>query len=58
MKKLDDPDNPPEIEFLRKDVVFHLADAERLKQEIPDFIIVSMFKVSCKEIRSTLAQKH
>jgi hypothetical protein len=58
VKKLDDADNPPEIEFLRKDVVFHLADAERLKQEIPDFIVVSMFKVSCKEIRSTLAQKH
>ena len=23
MKKLDDDDNPPEIDFLRKDVIFH-----------------------------------
>ena len=23
IKKLDDPDNPPEIDFLKKDVLFH-----------------------------------
>lgn len=58
IKKLDDEDNPPEIEFLKKDVIFHQEEAERLSREIPDFIVVSCFKVSCKEIRSTLAQKH
>lgn len=58
IKKLDDDDNPPEIDFLRKDVMFHQQEAERLKNEIPDFIIVSLFKVSCREIRSTLAKKH
>lgn len=58
IKKLDDEDNPPEIDFLKKDVLFHQQEAERLKKEIPDFIIVSIFKVSCREIRSTLAQKH
>lgn len=51
IKKLDDEDNPPEIEFLRKDVIFHQEEAERLSKEIPDHIIVSCFKVSCKEIR-------
>jgi dynein heavy chain len=55
VKKLDDEDNPPEIEFLKKDVIFHQEEAERLKSEIPDFIIVSCFKVSCREIRATLA---
>ena len=58
ISKLDDDDNPPDIDFLRKDVIFHQEEAERLRKEIPDFIIVSMFKVSCKEIRATLAQKH
>ena len=58
IKKLDDDDNPPDIDFLRKDVLFHQQEADRLKNEIPDFIIVSMFKVSCREIRATLAQKH
>lgn len=58
IKKLDDDDNPPEIDFLRKDVIFHQEEAERLKSEIPDYIIVSIFKVSCKEIRSMLAAKH
>jgi hypothetical protein len=55
VKKLDDDDNPPEIEFLKKDVIFHHLEAERLRGEIPDFITVSIFKVSCREIRATLA---
>ncbi len=58
IKKLDDDDNPPEIDFLKKDVVFHQKEAERLKQEIPDDIIVSIFKINCKEIRNKLVEKH
>ncbi len=58
IKKLDDDENPPEIDFLRKDVIFHQKEAERLKGEIPDEIIVSMFRVSCKEIRNKLVDKH
>jgi len=58
IKQLDDEENPPEIDFLRKDVIFHREEAERLSGEIPDFLIVSIFKVSCKEIRSTLVAKH
>jgi len=58
LKKLDDEENPPEIDFLRKDVIFHQKEAERLKGEIPDEIYISIFRVSCKEIRNRLAQKH
>ncbi len=58
IKKLDDDENPPEIDFLRKDVNFHMKEADRLKSEIPDEIVISIFKVSCKEIRNKLAQKH
>ena len=31
IKKLDDNDNPPEIDFLKKDVKFHQDEALRLK---------------------------
>ena len=58
LKKLDDEDNPPEIEFLKKDPLFHQKEADSLKGEIPDEIIVSMFKVNCKEIRNKLVDKH
>ena len=43
IKDLDDDENPPEAEVLRKGVIMHRADAERLMNEIPDSIIVSMF---------------
>ncbi len=58
VKKLDDEDNPPEIEALRKEVTTHRAEAERLKGEIPDDIIVSIFRVSGREIRNKLVEKH
>jgi hypothetical protein len=55
---LTDEDNPPEIEALRKEVTTHRAEAERLKSEIPDDIIVSIFRVSGREIRNKLVEKH
>ena len=58
IKLLDDEDSPPEIEFLRKDVEFHRREADRIKSEIPDDILISIFKVSCKEIRNKLVDKH
>lgn len=58
VKQFDDNDNPPEIDVLRKDVVFHQQEAVRLRSEIPDYIICSIFKINCKEIRENLAQKH
>lgn len=58
IKKLDDDENPPEIDFLKKDVTTHQKEAEKLKNEIPDEIIVSIFKVSCREFRNRLVDKH
>mmetsp|Transcript_9535 Transcript_9535/g.9126 ORF Transcript_9535/g.9126 Transcript_9535/m.9126 type:complete len:82 (-) Transcript_9535:2790-3035(-) len=58
IQKLDDPDNPPDIDVLRKDVIFHQQEAERLSGEIPDYLVVSMFKISSKVIRNNLADKH
>ena len=58
IKKLDDDENPPEIDVLKKDVAFHQKEAERLKSEIPDDIVVSIFRVNCKEIRNKLVEKH
>lgn len=58
IKVLDDEENPPEAENLRKDVIFHRKEAERLSKEIPEQIVVSMFSVKCDSIRSLLVQKH
>ena len=55
---MDDEENPPEAENLRKDVIFHRKEAERLSKEIPEQIVVSMFSVKCDSIRSLLVQKH
>jgi hypothetical protein len=43
ISKLDDDENPPEAEAVRKDVIFHKKEAARLMIEIPDSIVVSMF---------------
>lgn len=56
--KMDDPDNPPEPVDLRKDVLFHKAEEQRLLNEIPESIIVSYFKVNCRDLRQVLAEKH
>ena len=55
---MDDAENPAEPEPLRRDVIFHLKEAERLEREIPDSIIVSMFLVDCAAIRKQLSAKH
>lgn len=58
IKDLDDDENPPEAEVLRKGVIMHRADAERLMNEIPDSIIVSMFQINVGTIRDVIAKKH
>ena len=58
VKAMDDEENPPEAEALRKDVIFHRKEAERLTNEIPESIVVSMFTVNCDTIRKQLVQKH
>lgn len=54
IKTMDDDENPPEAEALRKDVMFHRKEAERLAKEIPEQIVVSMFSVKCDSIRALL----
>lgn len=49
--ELDDPDNPPDVMQLQKDVFFHRKEVERLKAEIPETAVVSMFLVNCRKIR-------
>lgn len=58
IKVLDDDENPPEADVLRKDVIFHQKEANRLMAEIPDNIIVSMFQINVGTIRDVIAAKH
>jgi len=58
IKDLDDDENPPEAEVLKKGVIFHRAEAERLMKEIPDSIVVSMFQINVGTIRDVIAAKH
>lgn len=56
--ELDDDENPPEAEVLKKGVIFHRKEADRLMNEIPDSIVVSMFQVNVGTIRDVIAAKH
>lgn len=58
IKAMDDEENPVDIDAIRKDVYFHMEEEKRLKEEIPEFVIVSMFKINTSEIRKILAEKH
>ena len=37
--------DPPEIDDLRKDVIYHLEQEKKLREEIPEFAVVSMFQI-------------
>jgi hypothetical protein len=58
ISELDDDENPPEAEVLKKGVIFHRKEADRLMNEIPDSIVVSMFQVNVGTIRDVIAAKH
>ena len=55
---MDDEENPIDIDVIKKDIYFHMSEEKRLKEEIPESVIVSMFKINTCEIRNTLAEKH
>ncbi len=55
---MDDEEQSVDIDSIRKDIYFHLEEEQRLKDEIPEFVLVSMFKINTGEIRKTLAEKH
>ena len=58
IKTMDDEENPPEADVLKKDVLLHQKEAARLMLEIPDSIIVSMFQVNVGTIRDEICKKH
>ena len=58
ISELDDPDNPPDVGQLAKDVVFHRKEALRLKEDIPESKVVSMFLINCRKVRDIVSEKH
>ena len=56
--QLADEEAQPEPAELRKLVIEHKEQAAKLRSEIKDVTIVSMFKVNCRGIRDIIAQKH
>lgn len=54
----DDPEDWPEVDVLKNDIIFHKAEEKRLQEAIPEEIICSFFKISTKVIRDELAEKH
>lgn len=58
MAQYEDPENWPDVETLKQSIIFHNKEEKRLNEEIPEEIIVSVFKVSTKVIRDNLAAKH
>ena len=56
--KLDDDESPPDIGQLQKDVVFHRKEVLRLKEEIPETKVVSMFLINCRKMRDVVTDKH
>ena len=55
---LDDDDNPPDVLQLEKDVIFHRKEVLRLKEQIPETKVVSMFLINCGKLRDAVAKKH
>jgi len=56
--ELADEENQPEPSELKKLVLEHKETAARLRNEIKDVTVVSMFRVNCRGIRDIIAAKH
>ena len=55
---LADEEAQPEPAELRKLVMEHRQQAIKLRNEIKDYTVVSMFRVNCSGIREIIAEKH
>jgi len=55
---LADEETQPDPQELRKLVIEHTQQAQKLRSEIKDYTIVSIFKVNCRGIREVIAEKH
>ena len=58
IEELADEESPPEPMDLRKLVIEHRETANKLRNEIKDSKVVSMFDVNCRGIRDIIADKH
>jgi len=58
VKSLDEGDNPITAEGLKNDINEHRKEEERLRDEIPEFVNVSIFQINCKDIRNMYVGKH
>ena len=56
--QLADEENQAEPAELRKLVIEHKEQAQKLRSEILDSTVVSMFRVNCRGIRDLIAAKH
>ena len=58
VKSLDEGDNPIGAEGLRIDIQEKRKEEERVKNDIPESIIVNIFQINCKDIRNMYVGKY
>ena len=58
VKSLDEGDTPITAEGLKNDINEHRKEEERLRDEIPESVNVSIFQINCKDIRNMYVGKH
>lgn len=58
VRALDEGETSITAEALKLDIEEHKKEEQRLKDEIPEMIIVSIFAVNCKDIRNQYVGKH
>ena len=58
VRTLDEVEGGISAEGLKNDIEEHRKEEQRLKEEIPESIIVSIFQVNCKDIRNLYVGKH
>lgn len=58
MAQYEDPDNWPEVDVLKSQILFHQSEEKRIQTQIPEEIVISVFRVDTKVIRDNLAAKH
>jgi len=58
VKALDDREGGISPEELKYDIQLHREEEDKLKMKIPEQIVVGIFAINCKDIRSFYAGKH
>ena len=55
---LDEGEAPIAPDALKNDILEHRKEEEKLRNEIPEFVNVSIFQINCKDIRNLYVGKH